>query len=289
MSTENMDVAPSEEEVVEPQVNEETPIVESDRSDAPDAVEKNDNDSHDEESLPEPDLEQEDGKKKKEMPEWVRKRLDKERREADSLRAELERYKASQAPLDQSLQNDIPLDSLPNRDDFDSEAEFVLAVTSKANEIQSAKIEAARQQQAFIQKENEFRSKLTETIDKGRSKYSNFDEVVEPVLFGKDMPSNRAMAEAILSSDYKDDILMYLGQRFENAKSIALMNPVLAIKEIAKIESRFEKSKKANITKAPKPLSPINAAKGNVGDGGDPNKMGMEDFKKWYARQYKRA
>ena len=65
------------------------------------------------------------------------------------------------------------------------------------------------------------------------------------------------MAEAVVGSTYRQDILYFLATYPEEAKKIALMDPINAVKKIAEIEGRFTAKYKANISKAPKAVNPL--------------------------------
>lgn len=252
-------------------------------------------------ALPEPDVAEEEGKKKKELPEWMKKKVDREKRkeaekeqaitaEAARLREENLRLRAGVQPPQAPQNPQAPVDPyMPQREQFNNESEYFLALTDYREVRRSQEIQFHQRQKQIKEHEEKFQGGLKDAIETGKNKYKDFEERTDYILYGDGFPSNRAMAEAIVESSYKDDILYFLGTHVKEAERIASLNPVSAAKEIAKIEVRFDSRKKSNITKAPAPLKPLGG--GNSGGSathGDPNKMGMDDFRQWYEDKYGR-
>lgn len=270
----------------------ETPEGDDDNSDTPAAKAQSDDD---ELELPEPDISDEEIKKKKEMPEWMKKKLEREKaaserekNEAAALKAENERLRAlaqqpNQQPQVQPQGNYDP--NLPRRDQFASDEDYFFALSDYRDMSRAQAIQFHQRQQAVQKAERDFQDRLKGAIDDGAEKYKDFNERTDYILYGDGFPSNRAMAEAIVESEYKSDILYFLGTHVKEAEKIASMNPVQAVKEIAKLESRFIAKKRSNITKAPKLIQPLGSNKGSATNG-DPGKMGMDEFTSWYQGQF---
>lgn len=246
--------------------------------------------------LPDPDIVEDEGKKKKEQPEWLKKRLDREKvaaerqaAEADRLKEENARLRAGYQPppqVPQVPQNQPAFDpNMPQREQYNSDGEYFLALGDYRDHKRAQEAQFHQRQAAIKEHEEKFHSNLKDAVEAGKSKYKDFEERTDYILYGDGFPSNRAMAEAIVESSYKDDILYFLGTNVKEAERIARLNPVQAAKEIAKIEVRFDSRKKSNITKAPKVLAPLSGGKGSATHG-DPNKMGMDEFRAWYKDKY---
>jgi hypothetical protein len=87
------------------------------------------------------------------------------------------------------------------------------------------------------------------------------------VAFSEDTPMTDAMRDAIVTSEFGARIAYYLGQNQEEAERIAKLNPVVAIREIGKIESRISGTKPAAdedkedlpaaSSRAPRPPNPV--------------------------------
>lgn len=259
----------------------------------------NDSQQDGELQLPEPDLAEDETKKKKEQPEWLKKRLERERtaaerkaNEAEVLRQENERLKAAvNQPTNQPIPQNPQIQQgaidpfMPQREAFNNDSEYFLALSDYREEKKNQIAMFRERENRIKEHEKEFQSNLTGAIESGKTKYKDFEERTDYILYGEGFPSNRAMAEAIVDSSYKDDILYFLGTHVKEAERIARLNPVSAAKEIAKIEVRFDSRKKSNITKAPKVLTPLTGGKGSATHG-DPNKMGMDEFRQWYKDKF---
>lgn len=246
--------------------------------------------------LPDPDLPQDDTKKKKEQPEWMKRKLERERRkeaerlsaeeaEKARLREENERLRAQTQP-----QNPNPADPafdpyMPRRDQFKTEGEYFLALGDYRDARRQAEFHQRERVKQIQEHEQRFQNALKDTVAEGVTKYKDFEEKTDFILYGEGFPSNRGMAEAIVDSKYRDDILYFLGSNEKEAVRIANLNPIAAAKAIAKIEGRFEAKRKSNIPKAPNPLNPVSGGKGSATHK-DPNKMSMDEFRNWYQSQY---
>jgi len=175
----------------------------------------------------------------------------------------------------------------PSRENYENDFDFVEAV----NEYSAYKRNIIHQQRIAKENDRIFGQRLQSTLSDGSDVYEDFDNKVK-VLFSDEFPSNRAMAEAIVDSDFSKDILYYYGKNPEKAKEIALMNPIKAVKEVAALEARFKARKSKNITGAKRPLEPLQGASGNkvsggsAAGGGDPEKMDHESFVEWYEKKY---
>lgn len=234
------------------EVETETPSLEDDKEEVK---------AQDEDDLPLPSSD-EAGDKKKDIPKWAEKKLTKKEREAALLRAENEK-------LRNAIQNNntpnltpyvnTPMEA-PQRDAYETEHEYISAVVKFENAKAAQEFHVERREKEIMAAEMEFQNNLKDTLDKGADKYDDFEEKTA-ILFSNEFPTNRAMGEAILDSPYKDDILYFLGTYAKEAIKIAQMNPIKAVKEIAKLESRFASRAKTTTSKAPAPLDPVNTSR----------------------------
>ena len=93
-----------------------------------------------------------------------------------------------------------------------------------------------------------------------RSAHGDFDAIVTA---GKDLPMTRPMQDAVLNSESGPAMMYHLCQNPEECDRIAAMNPILALKEMGRLEGRLEvavpgpTSTAESITKAPRPIKPV--------------------------------
>lgn len=288
-------IVEKEESHDEPQndgnVEQETESTDNEETDLPsdDSAE-----SDDEPPLPEQDPDYDDTTKKKKLPEWMQKRLDREKRAADEerIRAEIAERKllevsaATKQPTPTTTQQEYVYlndPNRPNRDNYNSDEEYHIAVIDYRDDRRANKAALERQQAEYQKANSEYLRKLKETEEVGQEKYKDFKEKTDYIVRGT-FKCSRAMGEAIVSSGFKDDILYYLGSNLTEAHKIAEMNPIEAVRAITKIETRFEARKKNNITKAPKIISPL-TGKSNL-PSQDTKNMSQSQFEDWYKRKY---
>lgn len=214
---------------------------------------------------------------KKQMPEYFKNRLSKEQRKLQQAENELrilqeQLARMQQPPTAAINQNSQPgftpnNEAPPKRESFANDEDFIDARIEYKKRADNFSQQAQTQQQAMMQAELSFHNKMKDALNVGTESYDDFDDVVKP-LFSAGFPGNRAMAEAIVDSPYKHDMLYFLGKYTDKAREIALSHPVQAIKKIAELEVRFKaRDKKVVKSKSPEPPEPVktNSAK-NEGD-----------------------
>lgn len=134
--------------------------------------------------------------------------------------------------------------SAPNRDDFADENEFTEAVVSYtlAKRQVAAQVESqTRERLAYQQK---FHDEIEETKSKGSAKYSDFDEVVEPLFTAAaGVPPNIPLVNALNESKFGSDILYMLGKNRAKAIEIAKLPALQAAKWVWETERKFEEAR----------------------------------------------
>lgn len=265
-----------------------TPVNDTETLDIPEAAESKEEIKEDvtpeikDEELPLPD---DTIDEKSKLPKWAEKRLSKKDREIAELKYKIDSVTANINTPIVMPQAEMPP---PKREDFQNEEDFIDARIEYKNNINVMKAKAIEDQKNIAYHENNFRQKWSSAFEEGGTKYEDFEDRVA-ILNDRSFPPNRAMAEAIVDSDYKTDILYFLGTYPDEARKYANLNPIQAVKKIAALEARFaEKGKSKTVSKAPPPPVPIKGNKGMAGEG-DPNKMDdQNDFEAWYKAKYGR-
>ena len=185
--------------------------------------------------------------------EEARKEAQQERQAREALEARLavlEKQPAPQAPK---------VDEEPQPSQFNDAFEYAKAL---AEFTADKRIGEMRRQDAEA-KEAVERQKVIETwaskVQSAKASMPDFDEIVA----SSDVVVNDDIRDAILESDVGPQILYHLAENDEIAKKIAGLNPKQALREIGKLEARFEaketKSQAApNVrSKAPAPINPL--------------------------------
>lgn len=138
--------------------------------------------------------------------------------------------------------------------------------------INELRQEDQQRQQRQVQEQRD--KALAPQVQKAIEKYDDYAEVVSSFL----MPP--AMDDAVAESPHAAEIGYYLGQNHAEVDRIARLSPTQQVREIAKLEARFEAPPKKT-TNAPDPVKP-------VGSGASLTKriedMTNAEYKAWRAK-----
>jgi hypothetical protein len=189
----------------------------------------------------------------------------KEREQREQLEAKLREYEDRQAP--QPKADESPIGREPRADQFDDAFEYAKALA----EWSAEKALYDRDQQDLNRKAEEERQIVLKTwsekLQKAKPNLADFDEIVNSTQV---VVSNE-VRDAIIESDVGPEILYHLASLDgEEAERFQALPMAKALREIGKLEARFEKQEIAEETavrskpvvqksKAPAPLSPIRA------------------------------
>jgi len=198
-----------------------------------------------------------------EVDELLQKRVAKEQRKAQR---DADRRVAEAVLQAQPKEAPAPISTdRPKAENFQTTEDYIEAVTEwKAEQIIERKEKARAETTAATRQEQyqrEVHEAYTEREDTARDKYSDYEDVVgNPKL-----PINAVMADAIRTSDQGPDLAYYLGKHPDEALKIAKLPPILAVKELGKLEARLEaeplKPTKRS-SSAPDPITPVRPASG---------------------------
>jgi len=178
-------------------------------------------------------------------------------------------------PGDEAVQAKTPPDvtasatpGRPDQDSFDSYEDYAEAlvewkvdqkVDQKLQETEARQHESIARDRAQRAEETAVAAH-TARIDAFRGEHEDFDAVITA---GKDLPLSRPMQDAVVNSESGPALMYYLCQHPEECDRIAGMHPVMALKEMGKLEARVEAaptgpvSSADSITKAPRPIQPV--------------------------------
>jgi hypothetical protein len=181
------------------------------------------------------------------------------------LEARLREYEDRQAPQPQV--DESPIGREPRADQFDDAFEYAKALA----EWSAEKALYDRDQQDLNRKAEEERQKVLKTwsekLQKAKPNLADFDDIVNSTQV---VVSNE-VRDAIIESDVGPEILYHLASLDgEEAEKFQALPMSKALREIGKLEARFEKQEAAQEeavrskpvaqkSKAPAPLSPIRA------------------------------
>lgn len=187
-----------------------------------------------------------------------------------SAEAQEKEYWRNQALRAQSLEKktEEPIKAIPSgkpkADDFSTHEEFVEALTDW-------KLDQKLQTREAKQKEEAVKSEHQTKLEKHQARVSKFaearedwDDVIESI---GTMPLTLAVQESIIESDMGPELMYEFGKNPDELKRICALAPLLAAKEIGRIEARLSKpaaTEEKKTTKAPPPIAPVKARAGNA-------------------------
>jgi hypothetical protein len=211
-------------------------------------------------------------------------RLEREQRER--LETRLKELEGKVNPQAQAPQDDIGEEPTP--DQFSDMYEYAKALA----EYTADKKLAERDQQEASRKaaaEQEVKFKAwADRVNAAKSSLPDFDDMVQ----SSEVRVSDPVRDAIIESEHGPQILYYLAENTEFAQKLAGMSLVSAVREIGKIEARYERDAKANVpdvkpvvgkSKAPAPISPLRGALNTVDAGLDADGNFHGSYQQWKA------
>ena len=156
----------------------------------------------------------------------------------------------------------------PNQEDFDTYDEYQEAMVKwnvKQEVSQSLKKREAEQRERIARDQAQHDQKKVvdehvARIDAFRQAHADFDAVIDK---GKNLPLTRPMQDAVVNSESGPALMYHLCQHPEECDRIAAMHPMMAVKEMGKLEARIEAastgpaSSADSLTQAPRPIKPV--------------------------------
>jgi hypothetical protein len=211
-------------------------------------------------------------------------RLEREQRER--LETRVKELEGRVTPQAQAPQDDVGEEPTP--DQFSDMYEYAKALA----EYTADKKMAERDQQELNRKaaaEQEVKFKAwADRVNAAKSNLPDFDDMVQ----SSDVRVSDPVRDAIIESEHGPQILYYLAENTEIAQKLAGMSLVSAVREIGKIEARYERDAKATVpdvkpvvgkSKAPAPISPLRGALNTVDAGLDADGNFHGSYQQWKA------
>lgn len=183
------------------------------------------------------------------------KKAQDEKRKRQALEVELETLKKGQQPEPAPAKaDDTPPGFRPKPvvDQFETYEDFVDALTDWKVDL--------RDHRATVQtRQQEVASKQEQSTVKARQTYADFDEVTA------ETPPFRypdSTIEALRDSDHSADLLYHLCKNTAEAEKLAKLTPLAQIKELGRLEAKFEQKPAPTppprrVTQAPEPVAAV--------------------------------
>ena len=185
----------------------------------------------------------------------LNKRFEKVSRRAEEAEAKAREYenrlKEYEAKVTEPAVKKV-VEGKPDASQFNDAFEYAeaLAEWSAENALkQRDEQEAVRKQQAEQEK---ITKSWNKKLDKAKAQYSDFDDVVKSA---NTVVSNEIRAR-ILESDVWPQLLYFLASDEDFAKKLTEMPVIKALREIGKLEARFERKEEPKVATAPRSKAP---------------------------------
>jgi archaellum component FlaC len=220
--------------------------------------------------------------------EQARQEAQREREQREALEARLKELEAKVNPP--AAQPEDELGEEPKPEMFNDMFEYARALaeyTADKKLMERDKEEQARQ--AKVQQEAKFQA-WADRVNAAKNELPDFDDMVQ----SSDVRVSDPVRDAIIESENGPKILYWLAENTDFAKKLADMSVVSAVREIGKIEARFEKAKDpepkpvVGKSKAPAPINPLRGAVNTVDANMDADGNFHGTYQQWKAARSSR-
>ena len=215
----------------------------------------------------------------------ITKQREEARKEAQREREQRQALEERLAALERQTQPQkaAPVDEEPQPSQFQDAFEYAKALAEYSTE----KALQERDRRDAEEKAAAQRQKVYETwgqkVQQAKAELPDFDDMVA----SSDVVVSDSIRDAILESDVGPKILYHLAENSDLAKKIAGMTEKAAMKELGKLEARFEAKpeevKPVVKSKAPAPIQPIRTAAGVADVAIDSNGQFHGTYSQWKA------
>lgn len=220
--------------------------------------------------------------------EQARQEAQREREQREALEARLKELEAKVNPP--AAQPEDELGEEPKPEMFNDMFEYARALaeyTADKKLMERDKEEKARQAKA--EQEAKFQA-WADRVNAAKNELPDFDDMVQ----SSDVRVSDPVRDAIIESEHGPKILYWLAENTDFAKKLADMSVVSAVREIGKIEARFEKAKDpepkpvVGKSKAPAPINPLRGAVNTVDANLDADGNFHGTYQQWKAARQAR-
>ena len=222
----------------------------------------------------------------------LEKRFSEITKQREEAMLEAQRERQARLDLEQRLaaleqnrqpQQAVEIDQEPQPSQFSDAFEYAKALAEYSTE----KALAERDRQIAQAREQEAQQKIIQSwaqkVQAAKAEMPDFDDMVA----SSDVVVNNAVRDAILESDVGPKILYHLAENNDLARKIAGLSPNAALREIGKLEARFEAKPEQTApvvrSKAPAPIQPIRGGQGKADIPISPNGEFHGSYQAWKA------
>jgi hypothetical protein len=194
----------------------------------------------------------------------VTKRAQDAEAKAEQLEARLRELEARANP--QTIAQTANVNDKPQAGQFNDAFEYAEALAEWSAEKALKDRDIAEQQRRVEEDRNKVLQSWNDKVEKAKKEMPDFNDIVS----SSTVVVSDAIRDSILESDVGPQILYHLASDDDYAESIAKMSAIKALKEIGRLEAKFEAEQEAkpkkeartvSQSKAPAPISPLKGGK----------------------------
>lgn len=194
----------------------------------------------------------------------VTKRAQEAEARAEQLEARLRELEAKANP--QTIAQTANVNDKPQASQFDDAFEYAEALAEWSAEKALKDRDIAESQRKAEEERNKVLKSWNDKVDKAKKEMPDFNDIVS----SSTVVVSDAIRDAILESDVGPQILYQIASDDDYAESLTKMSAIKALKEIGRLEAKFEaelQEKPKNVaktvsqSKAPAPISPLKGGK----------------------------
>lgn len=194
----------------------------------------------------------------------VTKRAQDAEAKAEQLEARLREVEARANP--QTIAQTANVNDKPQAGQFDDAFEYAEALAEWSAEKALKDRDIAESQRKIEEERNKVLKSWNDKVDKAKKEMPDFNDIVS----SSTVLVSDAIRDAILESDVGPQILYQIASDDDYAESLTSMSAIKALKEIGRLEAKFEaeletapkkEAKTVSQSKAPAPISPLKGGK----------------------------
>jgi hypothetical protein len=194
----------------------------------------------------------------------VTKRAQDAEAKAEQLEARLREVEARANP--QTIAQTANVNDKPQAGQFDDAFEYAEALAEWSAEKALKDRDIAESQRKAEEERNKVLKSWNDKVDKAKTEMPDFNDIVS----SSTVVVSDAIRDAILESDVGPQILYQIASDDDYAESLTSMSAIKALKEIGRLEAKFEAeletkpkavAKTVSQSKAPAPISPLKGGK----------------------------
>jgi hypothetical protein len=194
----------------------------------------------------------------------VTKRAQDAEARAEQLEARLREVEARANP--QTIAQTANVNDKPQASQFDDAFEYAEALAEWSAEKALKDRDIAESQRKAEEERNKVLKSWNDKVDKAKKEMPDFNDIVS----SSTVVVSDAIRDAILESDVGPQILYQIASDDDYAESLTSMSAIKALKEIGRLEAKFEaeleatpkkEAKTVSQSKAPAPISPLKGGK----------------------------